>query len=391
MRILVVTPNTPGLASEDLISYLMTSEHVVDVMSHPVAPVSKRETTFVARTSPDGESTIVRRRRLVPLTYRTDVSLTQRIIRDRFDARQLVPYDWVICLSPHLALAGLRLRKAGLVKGVVYWALDYYPKRYGSGGVVGTSGLKALAGLAAEKMYRHLESTVVREVDMRWVVTEELPEGWRLGGYTWPSSSSATRVVPHAVSSIRFPLRFEERELAIGLVWTGMIRPEFGFNLLLSAWPRLVELFPRLVLHLTSRSGISSNYKEILGKPPFERIKYLGFLEHKIELDSLIANSGVGLAPYLPGSYKQYSDGARIKSYAACGIPVVTTPYIGSTNVVKRFGAGFVIEPTVSNLVDSVHSLLSDAQLNDDCSSGAYALAQSCRADLVFAGALSAL
>ena len=394
MRILVLAPNTPGLASEDLITYLEGTEHALDVMKHPVAPTAERITTFSA-----GDVTVVRGKRIVPLTYRTDVALTQELIQfrrrrhHRFSSRPFVQYDWVICLSPHLALAGLKLRKSGLVKKVVYWALDYYPTRYGKNGVISASGFKAWAGLIAEKMYRNLESKVVRESDVRWVVTDGLVEGWRSGGYTWPLKGASSRptTVPHAITNVRTPIPFAERVFKQGLVWTGMLRPEFGFDVVLEAWPQLKAMFPEIFLQVTSRSGIPDRYEQLLGKSPYDAIKYLGFRDTKKKMEGLIAHSGSALGLYLPGSYKQYSDGARIKSYAACGVPVITTSAIGSAKDVKEFGAGFVIEPTVFDLIDSVHSLLSDAQLNDAMSAGAHALAESCTADKVFSKALESL
>ncbi len=385
MHFLVLAPNTPGLASEDLISYLLNSEHYVDVMTHPVAPTSKRETKFL-----DEEITIINRgRRIVPLTYRKDVSLTQKLVRQhKTRSPYLGPYDWVICLSPPLGLAGLRLRKSGLVKKTAYWALDYYPTRYGRGGTVGSKGLRSWAGLVVEKMYRHLEATVVRESDIRWVVQDKMLSGWKEGGYRWKGYSA---VVPHAISRVRKPIPFADRTFRTGLVWTGMLRPEFGFDLVLEAWPQLVELFPDLVLHVTSRSGIPDYYKDILGKKPFESIKYLGFLETREEMEDLVAHSGVALALYLPGSYKRYSDSARIKSAAACGIPTITTDYIGNVSDISQFSAGLIIPPTKSDLVSSIHSLLINASLNDSYSNGAHDLAQNYETTKVFNRALESL
>ncbi len=382
MRILVLTPNTPGLASEDLITYLEKTEHALDVMKHPVAPTSKRVTTF-------RNSTIDRGKRIVPLTYRSDVALTQQLIKNQsLQYPYLGTYDWVICLSPHLALAGLKLRKAGLVKKVVYWALDYYPKRYGRGGAVGATGLKAWAGLAVEKLYRDLESKVIRGADSLWTVQENMTSGWVFGGYKW---TAPVTVVPHAITNVRTPIPFSGRKFKTGLVWTGMLRPEFGFDLVLDSWIKLTRLFPDLVLHVTSRSGIPSYYKKVLGRAPFNSIKYLGFLNTREEMEDLIANSGAALGLYLPGSYKQYSDSARVKSYAACGVPIITTTAIGNASEVKHFGAGFVIEPTTHGLIDSVEHLLGVGQLNDSLSAGAHALAKHSIADKIFTKAMESL
>ena len=370
MRILVISPDTPGLAVETLISYLQEkSEQKFDWISHPVAPRPGRRVSNLRGRK------IRREPHLSFLSYAGDGFLT---FLGSFSTRK--NYDLAICLSPHLAAVGLLLRRLGKVKKVVYWALDYYPTRYGSGGFVGRNAF----GNLFERVYRRLEKKVVAGADIRWVVTPDMLEGWKEGGYVWEGPS---KVVPHPTMGCRAPLAWAERQWAI--IWSGKPGKDSGLDLLVAAWPQIATKVPDLTLTLTTRREFSpdewASYKELLERSD---VSYLGFIPDPRALRDLVRGHLIGLALYPPDSFKRYSDASRLKLYISQGTPVIVAgvPELGKQ--VQAFEAGLDVSYSVEGLVEAVLKLCQQVE-NEAYSLGAARLAESLSAERVFSENLS--
>jgi len=374
MNLLIITPDTPGLASTHLIEYLRSTDHTVTVVRHPVAP-SVGRSRMSTISAGGGVRQVNRERHKGLFSYWRDFNFTV----DWIDKRDQV-FDWAICLSSHLAEAGLLLRRRKKVKKVVYWALDYYPRRYGKNGVTG-SRMSALL----EWPYRRVEKHVVKNVDVRWTITRNMSDGWKLGGYSW---HGPVFTVPHAITLLRKWSEVGEQvpnRLHHSLFWAGALRPEFGFDLVVNSWEELKGRFPNLRLTVSSRTPIS-RYEEFLKR---EDVDVVGFIPDEGTFLRLVGSHSAGLAPYQPGSYKTYSDSARVKTYASCGVPILITRHCGSWEEVYRFGAGRIIDN--GNLVDAASAILSDATLQRSLADGALSLARMYTADKVFPKALDQL
>lgn len=369
MNILVLTSDTPGLATTDLVRYLMSPAqdieyHYWGVITHPVSPLQvegQRSSTF---NEPDrdlgrrSERIFSRGKGHGGLPgYLKDLWLTYRNVKDG--------YDWAICAGPHLAFIGLMLKRKKVVSRVAYWALDYYPKRYGSGGVVRAKGVRGLLLELLEKVYRRLEKYVVSRVDVRWIAASGMEKAWRKDGYSW---SGPVRTVPHCISEVLRPVSVQRREKAA--IWSGSTRDGFGFDKVVEAWLEVERRLPGSSLTVTSRSPVPKKYEEFLKRPS---VHYLGFIEDEELFKEIVSSHYVGLSPYDPESFKHYSDPARVKTYISCGVPVIISPIPPNWQEIEEANAGLVSGP--GGLADALVRLLSDPGLVELLSEGAHRLA----------------
>jgi glycosyltransferase involved in cell wall biosynthesis len=360
MKILLLTPTTAGLASSHLVHYLDRQDwEEYRQIRHPVAPTPPG----VGRFSILGGIKLRREPfHLSPFTYGIDVGLTVAA------ARGLGKFDYAICINTHLALSALMLKKMGVVKKVVYWALDYYPVRYGNEGAV-----KGVPGL--EKLFRGLEKYVVKHSDVLWTITPNMPKGWAKGGYKW---KAPVRTVPHCVSEIDEP-RWPRKDI----IWSGNLQrgKEFGFDTLIEAWRIVKRSRPGLGLTVTSRTPTDTKYKGFLARSD---VNHLGFVQSTEDFREIVGSHLAGVSPYAPNSYKEYSDVSAAKLFASCGIPVLIseTPY--TARVVKEEKAGIVFQGNAEDLARAILEATESADYNQMLAGNAHNLAKRYLASEIF-------
>jgi len=91
-----------------------------------------------------------------------------------------------------------------------------------------------------------------------------------------------------------------------------------------------------------------------------KHIIFRGYINGHDNLEKLLVNSGVGLAPYKPekNSYSFYADPAKIKQYLGCGIPIITTSVPPIAKKIKKYKAGEVITYSQSSLIGALKKML---------------------------------
>jgi len=119
-------------------------------------------------------------------------------------------------------------------------------------------------------------------------------------------------------------------------------------------------------------------------------VDFKGFVSDFGEFRSLISSHLAGISPYAGGTYKEYSDVAGAKLFVSCGIPVVISSQPYTATLIKKFRAGWVVEPSVEALVEGVIEAL-DKEENKTRAIGANKLALLHEASKVFGGELDYL
>jgi glycosyltransferase involved in cell wall biosynthesis len=94
-----------------------------------------------------------------------------------------------------------------------------------------------------------------------------------------------------------------------------------------------------------------------------EAVSFTGYVEDHSEVEALIGESAVGLATYDPAlaDFTHYADPGKIKTYLACGVPVVATAVPWSATWLASAGAGVVVDYRPDDVARGVLALLGDA------------------------------
>jgi glycosyltransferase involved in cell wall biosynthesis len=63
--------------------------------------------------------------------------------------------------------------------------------------------------------------------------------------------------------------------------------------------------------------------------------------------------------------WSQYADPSKIKSYLACGLPVITTTVTYMASVLEKNDAGIVVRYQTADVILAIKKLLNNKQLYD--------------------------
>jgi len=106
----------------------------------------------------------------------------------------------------------------------------------------------------------------------------------------------------------------------------------------------------------------------------------------------MLARSALAIAPYTPDpmSFTRFADPGKIKTYLACGLPVVMTDVAAIGAEVQAAGAGCVIPYELQALADAVVSYLTNPVRLEAARAAAARLGETFDYDIIFASALQA-
>jgi len=373
LRVVIVGNNNSGSAPIRAYRFLREESRAraVTFIGHPLAEDHVRRSLglrFDAGSGREEEKELRREGSLGLLSYAFDL-LTTFVLLLRFFSR----YDLYIGSNIHLGLLGLLLRRLGLVRQTVFWTVDYFPNRY--------------KNPILNRLYLWFDELCVRQSDFAWDLTPAMSEARRKRGVTDEVGRIYTVAHPVEREELKTP---EIEPPPDTLLYSGLVKPEYGFDLLLDALVDVVARRPAASLTVTTYGSLPSDFWETVGRRGLsDRVQVLGYIEDVEEYRRTIERYRVGLAPYRPSpeAYKRFADVSRAKTYMARGLPVIITRVPPISAEIERVGAGIVIDYDKRQLADAILKLLSDDEFYRRCRENAITLAHQYAADVVFPAA----
>jgi glycosyltransferase involved in cell wall biosynthesis len=92
-------------------------------------------------------------------------------------------------------------------------------------------------------------------------------------------------------------------------------------------------------------------------------IRFHGFVEDHRQVEAILAECSVGIAPYLTdvGSFTQFADPGKLKAYLGAGLPIVVTPVPPIAKELAESGAALIVESSPESVADGIEAVLSSA------------------------------
>ncbi len=254
--------------------------------------------------------------------------------------------DLFIGLDNLNALAGILAKRLGLVKSVVFYVIDYVPQRF--------------ANRWLNSVYHWIDRLCCRQSDVIWNVSGAMMDARRS---KWGSLDG---VAPSIV--VPWGCRFEQIErLHMAeinrheVIFLGSLVAEQGIHLLLETWPTVLASVPDARLVIVGGGEQETALKELArSKGIANCVKFMGFVQEDAEIERILARGAIGVAPYREDkdSFKYFCDPSKIKSYLACGLPVVITRVPPVALAIHDAEAGIAIRYDGRELSDSIIRLL---------------------------------
>lgn len=262
--------------------------------------------------------------------------------------RTRMKWDRYVGMDGLCVFWGNMLRSLGVIKKTIYWAIDFVPEKRFS------SGLK-------NRIYQSINTSGYRRADEMWDLSPRMLEarekylGFRRGSYR------SHLVVPYGLwldRIRRYPYEACEKDT---LVFMGHLIEKQGVQL-------IIDVISDVVLHIP-------NFKfKIIGTGSFKEqlvalaqsngvLKYCEFrgkIESNVELEDEIAKSAVAIAPYVRSldTWTYYADPGKVKSYLACGVPVVLTDIPWNAKEIEEKGCGLIMSEEHEDIVKKILFLM---------------------------------
>jgi glycosyltransferase involved in cell wall biosynthesis len=246
--------------------------------------------------------------------------------------------------NPLAAARGLVARGLGRASRVVLWSVDFVPDRFGAG-TLPTRLYDRLDRLCCMRADARVElSSAAREArDERHDIHNGVP----------------VHLVPMGAWLDRVPQAAADGYATRRVVFLGHLVPRQGVDLLLDA--------------LALLNGVSA---DVIGTGPLEHdlrsrgatlglsetVRFHGFVEDHREVERLLAEAALGIAPYREeaDSFTRYADPGKLKAYLAAGLPVVLTPVPPNADELAREAGAELVDGTPEALAEGIGSGLAD-------------------------------
>jgi glycosyltransferase involved in cell wall biosynthesis len=276
-----------------------------------------------------------------------------------------------------LALAGLWLRWSGRVRSVVLYSIDFVPKRF--------------ENPLLNRVYHAIDAFAAEHVDVVWNVSPEIERARRDRDGARPVAPQI--VVPvgaHVGRITRGPAAIDSRHK---VAFMGHLLEKQGLQLAIEALPLIRSSVPDASLLVIGDGPFASALKSLAEQHGVaDAVEFTGFVKDHEKIERMLAQSALAIAPYTPDpmSFTRFADPGKIKTYLACGLPVVLTDVAAIGAEVEAAGAGRVIPYEVQALADAVVSYLSNPVMLEAARAAAGRLGETFGYDKIFASALQA-
>jgi glycosyltransferase involved in cell wall biosynthesis len=283
--------------------------------------------------------------------------------------------DLFIGVDPFNAGAGIAFRRLALLRGpVVFYTIDFSPRRFDND--------------LANRLYHAVDEAAAKRADLVWNLSPQIHAGRveRSGEQEW----APTLLVPVGVTSVA---PAPQRKPTPRLVFLGHLLEKQGLQHAINALPEIAASVPDIELTVVGTGEHESDLKRLVSQRGMEsRVRFLGYIPDHKEVDRILQQGGIGLAPYDcgPDSFTRYADPGKIKNYLAAALPVVVTDAPPVAQDIVTVGAGVLVEPRPHSIAAACVELLSDEALFVRSSEAAWKAAQPFLWDAILEEAVSA-
>ena len=343
-RFLLVTHTFATGPSQELRDYFVNKQFDFAFLEHPLiyTPLMVRsKITFFFKGKVKKITEGVDSKHIFFLHFISDFFYTLYFI---INAKQ--EYDVCVAVDNLNFLASFILKKLGFCKKLIYWTIDYTPKRF--------------ENVILNTIYHGVDRFCCYNSDVVWNSSKRMKEARRHNGVN-TAKCAPEIIVPdgsHFKEIERMPSWKADR---FKLVFMGHLIKKKGVDLVISSLPELLRDYPQLTLTIIGTGDEENALKELARKLNVaDKVFFMGYIEDHKNVERIIANCGIGLAPYVPdpNSFTFFSDVGKVKIYLACGLPVLITNVPEIASDLQKEKAGIVFEYNKQSFVINLKELL---------------------------------
>lgn len=264
-------------------------------------------------------------------------------------------WDVYVGLDGLCTFFGIVIRSITKVKKTIYWAIDFVPeKRF-------KSPLK-------NKIYHVINTFGYKNANEMWDLSPRMAKARKIFLEIKESDYKRRIIVSYGVWTDRIrKYSYDDCEKDT-IVFMGHLLEKQGAQLIIKALPELVKQNSKIRFKIIG----GGQYKEALQKLArnlrVERhCDFLGKIEDHKAIEDEIAKSCIAVAPYIKklDTWTFYADPGKIKTYLACGVPVLLTELPWNAKSIARSKSGLIITEDQKDIITKI-TFLMDQKVNEE-------------------------
>lgn len=286
-------------------------------------------------------------------------------------------YKVAFCLDNLSTTILLPWRLLRIVEKIVYYSIDYTPKRFNS--------------TLLNNIYIGIDKFSVLFADKSWVVSAPIRS---IKEKYWKLFENPIEIVPIGIDINNIQVTPINKKDRFHLFFFGTLYEKQGLQLIIESLPLIIKKFPKIFLSVAGTGDYSDELKHHVKKLGLEnKVKFLGFFKNINDVYKLMTKAGIGLATYTPtkDNFSYYADPTKIKMYLGCGLPVLTTKVPPINKLIKKEKAGEVVEYEVNSVVDAIEKMVKDKLTFNNYAKNALLLSKSYNISQILSKAISNL
>lgn len=256
--------------------------------------------------------------------------------------------DLCISLDPLNTFSLIPFRKAGPIKKLVYYVIDYVPYRF--------------KNKAFNAAYHFIDRMCCYNVDRIWNLSSRMQEGREKKGVKMKKCAQAI-VVPMGVDLSRITPLPAEKIKRHTIVYVGAFLENKGIQLVLNVIPEIADRVPDFKFVIVGVGGYEPEIRKIITELNIDKyVEIRGYIKKHTEMEKMLCECAVGMATYKTeeNDFSYYADPGKAKVYLGCGLPVIITRFPLIAYEIEKKKAGFAIEYDKLALKEALLKLLLD-------------------------------
>lgn len=345
-RVVIATHELYYGAAQALRDYLVRRriEELVYI-SHPIRPENRQSKKEVYRKGKRVRLVSFRRSSGNALWWGADFVLTIA-----WSIAQGRRYGLFIGVDPLNCLAGLGLRALGVVRRVIFYSIDFTPKRFEQ--------------QIFNTIYHAIEALCVRLADIRWDVSPRIAQG-RATFFGIKREDFPVTVVPVGVwekDIVQAAAPFDPHRF----VFVGHLLKKQGVEKVIAALPSLVKRVRDAHFLIIGGGEEEAALRRLARTLHMDgHVTFTGWVWDQEKVKSLLAQCAFAVAPYDPHgadeeNFTYYADPTKIKTYLACGLPIITTDVPHNAQALSEAGCARIVRYETSAIARALSTWLTD-------------------------------
>lgn len=271
------------------------------------------------------------------------------------------------------ALSGILLRMMGFANYVIYYVIDFVPKRF-QASIVNT-------------LYHFVEKISALFASATWNLSPRMIDGRE---EKWKRAFPRQLVVPHGVHYSRITRVPVGKFHAHEIVYMGSLLEKQGIQLILEALVDVKQTIPDVSFILIGKGPYKKNLERLVKKHKLSKyVTFLGYIDDHKRVENIIAKASLAVALYdkMSDRFSYYADPGKIKNYLGAGVPVLMTdvPYVAKE--IERNKCGFVVKYDKREVAKKILDYFSHVSLQEQYRRNAEKYAKQFDWDRVFKNA----